>query len=278
MKTHVQCIPCYFNQLIVTATRCGLPESEVVQMCVELGHALAEFDFSRTPAENSPFVSAIIRQHTGEYDNFVSIKEKSTAMALQAYPLLKDLVAKSHDPIAMALRIAAVGNIIDFGVPRSFDLDAELRRIDSLDFAVFDYDAFQDVLGRAENVLIIGDNAGETVFDRVLLEALGKPAVYAVRSAPALNDALAWDAVQAGLDQVATIIESGSTIPSTVLAQTTQEFRDALEHADLVISKGQGNFEGLSDTTDIFFLLKAKCEQVARELGVRVGDLILKRF
>jgi len=126
-------------------------------------------------------------------------------------------------------------------------------------------------------VLYLGDNAGESVFDKLLIEELGKPVTYVVREIPVINDCVIDDALASGLDKVATLISSGSTAPATILSLCNEDFIDKFKNADLVISKGQGNYEGLSQVNrSVFFMLKAKCPVIANNLNVKENDIVLK--
>ena len=154
-----------------------------------------------------------------------------------------------------------------------------LKDISGHEFAVFQYGEFKDAFNKAKTILYLGDNAGETVFDRVLLEELpkDKKIYYGVRGFPAINDALEEDAVEAGIDKYASIISNGSNAPGTFLDDCSKEFKNIFFGADMIISKGQGNFESLyGGDYPVFFLFKVKCPPVARELSCRVEDLILK--
>lgn len=280
MKTYLECVACKFKQLIMAARVSGLKDEEIRPLLIRLGKELENVDFELTPAQNAAVVYEILREKTGIKDPYREIKKKSIEEALRLYPRLKGLVEDSGDRIQMALKIAAVGNTIDFGVPHHFDIEEEINKIVHTEFAIFDYEAFKKVLDKAEWVLILGDNAGESVFDRVLIEELrtmGRDVVYAVRGGPVINDLTIEEAVESGIDGIAKIVSTGMRIPSTVPGMVTEEFKRLLEDAPLIISKGQGNFEGMSDSElPIFFLLKAKCQPVADELGVKLGDLVLK--
>jgi uncharacterized protein with ATP-grasp and redox domains len=173
--------------------------------------------------------------------------------------------------------LAIAGNVIDFGINYSLDIVKDIDRILKQDLAVSDYGPFKAYLADADEVLYIGDNAGESVLDRILIEELNKPVRYIVRSAPIINDVTYTDAVQAGLDKVATLMASGTDAPGTVMEICSPEFRETFSRSKMVISKGQGNFEALSETSaPVFFLLIAKCKIIARDIGVNVGDMILK--
>jgi uncharacterized protein with ATP-grasp and redox domains len=146
------------------------------------------------------------------------------------------------------------------------------------DFVFFDYQSFKNSLDESDEILYIGDNAGECVFDRVLIEELNRPVTYVVRGVPVINDALKDDAEQAGLDKITDIISSGTDAPGTVLETCSKEFMRIFNKAGFIISKGQGNFEALSGVkAPLFFLLKAKCPVIAKDLKIHEGDILLKR-
>jgi uncharacterized protein with ATP-grasp and redox domains len=175
-----------------------------------------------------------------------------------------------------AVQAAIAGNVIDFGVAGEFDLAADVSALLDRPLAVDHYADFRKSLARARRVLYLGDNAGETVFDRILIEALDRPVDYAVRSAPIINDALAEDAELSGLSRAARVIESGCRTPGIILPRSTPAFRRLFRAADLIISKGQGNYEALSESgRPVFFLLKVKCEVVARLARAPQGSLVL---
>jgi uncharacterized protein with ATP-grasp and redox domains len=190
---------------------------------------------------------------------------------------LKSQVEKSTDRLLTAIRIAIAGNVIDFGPNRAFDLKDEVDEILEKDFAVCDYRGFIDCLDETREILYIGDNAGECVFDKILIEEMKRPTLYAVRNTPVINDATYDDAIQAGIDKVATIFSSGTDAPGTILKTCSSEFLNVYKNSKFIISKGQGNYEALSnEKRSIFFLLKAKCHVIADDIGVDEGDIILK--
>ena len=156
------------------------------------------------------------------------------------------------------------------------ELDIPKLRDTEIQLSIFDYGAFKRHLAAADKVLMLADNAGETVFDRLLIEMLGKPVTYAVKSYPIINDTLATDAIAAGIDQVAEIMETGSGCAGDVLRTCTPQFNRVFQQADMVIAKGQGNLEALSEVSrPIFFILKVKCDLIARHLNAPIGSLIL---
>jgi uncharacterized protein with ATP-grasp and redox domains len=276
MQTKHPCLDCMFNQGERTAKRLfgeGPKYYEVVRSLREL--------VDRQPPEGPPpvFYSQIYRlvsDEAEEPDPFKHIKFQNTQAALKLYPYLKNLVAESPDPLETAALIAITGNIIDHGANPTFDPERELELTLSIEPKVLDYAKFKNAVAHARHILYLGDNAGETVYDRVLIETIDKPTTFAVRPHPIINDATVEDAIQAGIDQFAEIVSTGSDMPGIDLNQTSVEFAELFETSDMVISKGMGNFETLSDVErPIFFLLKAKCDLVAEHIGVQVGDSVL---
>jgi hypothetical protein len=188
-----------------------------------------------------------------------------------------------------AVELAIAGNIIDYGVKNSLNVGEELKRIlNREDKAIrkengslFNYKSFRGVLKRSKTILYLADNAGEVVFDRILIEEIkdahkGKNIIYAVKEKPVINDALREDAVFAGIGEKATIISSGVDMPGTVLSLCSKEFLKIFKRADMIISKGQGNFEALSDCKrPVFFLFMAKCPVIAQHVRCGLGDVIL---
>ena len=223
-------------------------------------------------------VYGIIARHVGVEDPYREIKRESNRMALKLLPELRRLVSQAEDPLFEAVRVAIVGNIIDFGASQSFTLE-DLSSFGRIPIAVNHYPDLKEELEKARVVLYIGDNAGEVVFDRVLVEQLverGKKVYFAVRSRPIINDATLEDALEAGLDALAEIVDTGSDAPGIVLEKATERFKHLFRDAHVVISKGQGNFETLEDVPRrVYFLLRAKCPVVASKLSANIGDIVI---
>jgi uncharacterized protein with ATP-grasp and redox domains len=203
-------------------------------------------------------------------------------MALEILPELERIVASAADPFSAAVRMAIAGNVIDFGAPGGVTDDLRRELVGALDRPLTGggeaaVARLREAASAARSILYLTDNAGEIVLDRLLIERLPRGAVtVAVRSAPAINDALVEDAETAGLDRLAEVIGSGSTIPGTLVDQCFSSFVERFRAADLVISKGQGNYETMSDERGpIFFLLRAKCQVVAAQLGCEQGDFVV---
>lgn len=277
MKTYLECIPCFMQQAYRTAKIATTDEKKIKQVLDSTGEMIKTISMEDTPPETGNHIYQKIREITNNNDPYQHVKKANIDEALKLYPELKKRIEKSKDPLLTAIRIAIAGNVIDLGVNKSFNIIDDLQKILKQDFAVFDYEAFKKHLKRANSVLYIGDNAGESVFDRLLIETMGKPATFVVREVPVINDCVIEDAVASGLDRVSEIISSGCKAPATILSLCNSSFIKKFNQADIVISKGQGNYEGLSEVSrPVFFLLKAKCHVIARDLGVSENDIVLK--
>jgi uncharacterized protein with ATP-grasp and redox domains len=278
MKTSFGCFPCYFTQILKTSALLGLTEIQTRQALIRFGAWLEELPMEASPAANGLPLYRMLSEISGVEDPYRKTKDKCTRTALGLYPELKQRVRSAPDPLFEAVRVAVAGNLIDFGTMLDFNVREDIEAILDQEFYINDYPALRSALSQARDLIVLGDNAGETVCDRILLEELPQRAQYVVREKPIINDATYEDAVAAGIDQVADIISSGCEAPATIMELCSPDFQKRLRSADLVISKGQGNFEGLSDESlPIFFLLKAKCTVVAEHLDVPQGSIILLR-
>ena len=277
MRTYFDCFPCFLNQALRAARIATDDENVIKRVLDEVGMMLKDIPLASTPPETGRLIYRKVSEITGSLDPYREIKKESTRRALALYPYLKNRVEESNDRLLTAIRIACAGNIIDFGAYGDFDLSREVDGVLERDFVVFEYIQFKHGLDNAREILYIGDNAGECVFDRILIEEIKKPVTYVVRDAPIINDVTYEDAVQAGIDGVATIISSGTDAPGTILKTCTAEFKKMYHNSNFTISKGQGNYEALSDEMGpIFFLLKVKCKIIADDFGVDEGDIVLK--
>jgi damage-control phosphatase, subfamily I len=277
MKTYLDCIPCFMNQALRVGRIATNDEGKIKQILDEIGLLIHKIPMENTPPETGAIIYKRINEITANSDPYKEIKAKNIQHAMQLYSGLKQKVKDSDDCLLTAIRLAVAGNVIDLGVEKEFNLVEDIETILQQKFAIFDYEQFKQELTVADNVLYIGDNAGEAVFDKILIEELRKPVTFIVRKVPIINDVTIKEAKQIGLDKLAKIISSGSDAPGTILSMCNSEFLKEFEKADMIISKGQGNYEGLSGTKrSIFFLLKAKCPVIARNICVQENDIILK--
>lgn len=278
MKAYLDCYPCFFSQTLKTARMITADERKIHRILVEVSLTLPNLSFEATPPEIGKEVYRIISEMTGVNDPYDKIKENCTRQALSLYPELKRLIHASKDRFLTALKVAIAGNIIDFGANADFDLRKDVEKILSQNLAIDYSEELRLAVDKAQSILYVADNAGETVFDRLLIEEFRKPVVYVVREKPIINDAVRKDALAAGIDEVADIISSGTDAPGTILDLCSEQFLEVYRSSDLVISKGQGNYEGLSEESrPIYFLLKAKCPVIARDIGVEMGSIVVMK-
>lgn len=227
----------------------------------------------------SQTLHSILKKYTKNPDPYVVAKQKSNDLVLELYPALKKQLLGSENPFDTALRLAIAGNIIDFGISSSFDLHSTIDKVLHSDFAIDHSAQLKQSLSEAKTVLYLGDNAGEIVLDKLLIENMMHPDLYyVVRGAPVINDATIDDAKYVGMDIVADVISNGDNAPSTILENCSDEFKEIFNKADVIISKGQGNLEGLLGKTkkEIYFLLMVKCDVIANTLKVKKGDFVVK--
>jgi uncharacterized protein with ATP-grasp and redox domains len=276
MKTYLDCIPCFFRQGLTAARMAGLNSRGQKEILDEIARIIPDIPLESSPPEIGRNVYKAIKEISGIEDPYKKVKKEYIELALRLYPELKKIVEKSKDPLLTAIRIAIAGNIIDFGVGEEFNVEETLNSTLKEDFAILDYQDFKDDLKEAEMILYIGDNAGETVFDRVLIEEINGNVYYAVRGEPIINDVTFKDAIDSGIAEVAGIIPSGSDAPGTILKRCNQKFLGLFYKSDIIISKGQGNYETLSEVDkDVYFLLMVKCPVIARDIGVKEQSIIM---
>ena len=211
-------------------------------------------------------------------DPYVEEKLKNNLIAMKIYDDWRLKVIKLDNPFQMALRLSIAGNIMDYGPNAEFDIQQTIERVMQSQFAIDHSLELKARIKNAKRVLYLGDNAGEIVFDKLFIEMIMHDNLtYVVRGSAVLNDATLQDAEQIGMDQIADVISNGYDAASTVLKECSQEFLDLYQSADVIISKGQGNLEGLIDENDprLFFLLMVKCDVVAEMLQVPTGNFVV---
>lgn len=219
-----------------------------------------------------------LRELTSVVDPYYKEKQQSNHIALKLYGEWKPKVLVSSDPFNLALRLAIAGNIMDYGASQVFDVNKTIKKVLNTDFAIDHSNLLKQRIKGAKHILYLGDNAGEIVFDKLFIETIIHPnVVFAVKDAPVLNDVTFQDAEEVGLYDVADVISNGYDASSTLLEKCSKEFLDVYNSADLIISKGQGNLEGLIDEKDprIFFLFMVKCDVIAERVGVEKGSFVV---
>ena len=282
MRTYLDCYPCFLRQALDAARFAGASDEQQAQVLRDTLDMLQDLDPSTAPPEIGDRIHRQVREMVANSDPYKEVKRAATEEALRLRPWMQATIARSDDPLETAVRLAIAGNIIDYGFSPDFDLEATIVDATQRALAVNAMDALRAALACAQadgaGLLFLGDNAGETVFDRALIEILDVNVTYAVKGAPVLNDATLEDAQQAGLDETAELVSTGSDAPGTIRSRTSAAFQRLFAEAKVIIAKGQANYETLSPGDErIYFLLKAKCPVIARDLGVETGGLIAKQ-
>ncbi|MHA1719604.1 MAG: damage-control phosphatase ARMT1 family protein [Promethearchaeota archaeon] len=286
MDLQPQCLSCLIGQVekAYRLLRPSISNAEIVEIQKKIMVKLADMNQKKMPYYGQAVYQSISK-FMGENDPYQKIKHNNIKKALIYVPSLREMINKSSDPLLIAIIIAIIGNTFDFGTPHKINIEDDIRNFSLDNLGINNYDEFVKDLRKSKKILIIGDNAGEMVFDRIMLEYLTgnfpeKEFIYSVRSGPAINDITKNDMEKAGLSMNCKIIE-GSASPGVIFEQTSEEFQKIFKKADLILSKGQGNYESLDDIeigkSSLYFLLKAKCDFVAKRFGVKVGSLIFKK-
>ena len=280
MKTHLDCMPCFVRQALEAAR---LATDDPVRQEEILRHALrlaAAQDLSQPPPVMGQALHRLIRRLSGDIDPYREAKRRANQAALTLYPKLKALVQESPRPFEAAVRVAIAGNIIDMAAFPELSAGEIDRALEEALEAPLDGKAvacLEERVGQAAEILFLADNAGEIVFDRVLIEELPtERTTVVVRGSPVLNDATLEDAEAVGLTEVVPVIGNGSDAPGTLLRECSSELRQRVARATLAIAKGQGNYETLSELdARAFFLFRVKCPVIAEEIGCPVGGLVI---
>ncbi len=288
MRTYLDCIPCFYRQALDAARIAGTDELIQKKIIDELSQLIPNFSLETAPPEMGRAIYGLVGKISGVKDLFKEIKENSNKFALKLYPKLKQEINNSEDRLLTAVKLSIIGNIIDYGAKNSLNVVEEIDHLFQGNFIInnknnsttFKYNQFKESLNKINTIIYLADNAGEVVFDRLLIEelveGLGKQVIYVVRGKPIINDALIEDAIFCGINKVAKITSSGSDAPGTIMKYCSSEFIELYQNAELIISKGQGNYEALSEEDKlIFFLFKVKCSVIAENVGCKVGDMVL---
>jgi len=284
MKTHLECIPCFIKQSLEAARMATNDEAIQEKVLKEVMKHLQDISYENSPPELSREVHTIIRTITNSRDPYKEVKDKSNRMAENLYPNLKKLVEDADDSLFLAIKLSIVGNVIDFGTSNRYNVEEMIDIAVKEKFVDDAYPFFKKSLERANNILYLADNSGEIFFDKILIKELikrKKKITYVVKANPIINDVLIEDAKYAGIDKIATIVEGDAgqnkSSPGMVLSYASKEFKEILQSSDMVISKGQGNYESLSDIDrEVFFLLMVKCPLVAQDMGTELAQLVFK--
>ena len=282
MEIYLDCMPCFLRQGLDTArliTDDTSIHEQIVRDILKLTHTM---DLSQSPPAIAQKIHRRLRELTGIENPYAAQKRQHNQFALKLIEKLEPRVAQSDNPLETAVRLAIAGNIIDLGVKTTIS-DTDIQKtIDASLTDSFDHQTVEDLridIQNAGTILYLTDNAGEIVLDRLLLGLLPlEKVIVAVKGSPIINDATHEDAEQAGLTGMVRVIDNGSDAPGTILQDCSDDFVKCFNQADLIIAKGQGNYETLSDVEkNIYFILKTKCPVIAADLGCDIGQMIIKK-
>ncbi|TFH40714.1 MAG: DUF89 family protein [Chrysiogenales bacterium] len=275
MRSSLECLPCLVRQAMEAARHAARDEAEMEALLRKIMARLSRMDFREPPPAVAQGIHRIIRRRTGVADPYREAKMRFNAMALEFLPSFEKIIEASADPFTAALCLAVAGNVIDLGAKGDL---TEREAFDAVKQALEeplagDLEGFRATALSAASILYLADNAGEIVFDAPLLRVLPEARVtVAVRGKPVINDAVMDDAMAAGIADIVPVIENGSDAPGTILRDCSMAFRKAFRGADLIIAKGQGNYETLCDEdAPLWFLFKVKCATIAGHCGLEIG-------
>ena len=282
MKTSLDCVPCFLRQALEAAQFVTDDSGICEQVIRHILRMVAKMELARTPPLVAQEIHRKLREITGVEDPYRAAKDHSNRLVMNMLPDLTAKVKQASDPFLAAARLATAGNMIDLGVPGNTVVEADIQEAFERVLAepfVADWGEFQQAVAEAKDILYLADNAGEIVVDQLLVQELGPERVtVAVRGGPVINDATLIDVEQTKLHELVAVIDNGSDASGTILEDCSEEFRRRFFEADLIIAKGQGNFETLSDVGgNTFFLFKVKCPVVAGHTGLEIGTHALIR-
>ncbi len=275
------CLACLYNQMLRLSKVMQCDDACATEIMEESAARIARLRMDQTPPEAAAILYPEAAAVKGVADPYAELKALSTRRAASLIPGVRQAVTAAKEPLDAALRAAVAGNVIDYATQVAFGLEEEIRTIFEIPFAIDHKAEFLEKLRQARNLLVIGDNAGEHLFDKLMMETFRQhlPQLeiqYMVRGRPIINDITIKEARKAGIGEVARIVDSGVDTPGFLLEKASEEGRRAYEDADLILAKGMGNYECMESWADarVMFLLKIKCSVVAQKIGKEIGDLI----
>ncbi len=282
MNITTDCITCLLNQSIRVAKNLKLDEPKSDELTKIAQETISKYS-NVTPVVVASDLYPKMSNFIGSSDIYADLKAKSTKEALKLLTEVEATLESLEDRLEGAIKASVAGNVIDFATPNQFDLSKEFKTVFKTPFAIDNQDKFLDRLKSAKSFMIIADNVGEHVFDKLLLQEINRvyPNIelyYATRGVPIINDVTIKEAKEIGLDRVATLIDSGVDTPGLDYSRASSSFMKIYNSMDLILAKGMGNYEALDEVCDnrIYHLLKVKCSVVALSIGANLGDLIFK--
>ncbi|NSB13769.1 damage-control phosphatase ARMT1 family protein [Clostridium beijerinckii] len=281
MKIHDKCLQCMVNQVIKVANITGVNNKE--ELLKEVFTYLSKMDFEATTPEIIGEIFGMIKEHTNNPDPYKETRNYYNTLFLKLLPEFEKNIEQVEDSFQLAVRYAIVGNIIDFNPIHNTlleDIFDYFEKMEQLELAIDDSKELAEGILNSKTLLYLGDNCGEICMDKILLKKIKElnhnvKIFFGVRGKPVVNDSIAEDAYAVGIDEYAEVIDNGDGSLGTVLDRTSHEFKEVYKKADLVIAKGQANYECLSEEKKkIYFLLMTKCDVIANDIGVPEKKMI----
>ena len=277
------CVECIINQSRRVVDAIGADDALNRRIVSKVSNLSEDFDFSKSPPEVASDVYEKMAQLAGMDDLYAELKTHATEKAKSFIPQLRQELQNTSNKLLTAIKIAVAGNVIDLAAEVTFDLNEELEKIFKTDFAHDDIALLESALEKASTLLYIGDNVGEHIFDHLCIQTLQElyPKLeihYMVRGNPIINDVTMLEAREAGFEKLCHLVDSGVNTPGFSYEAANAESQRLFDNADLVITKGMGNYECLSPSprTNLCYLLKVKCTVVANALMLNVGDIVCR--
>jgi len=283
MNLKSDCLSCLLNQSLRVAKNLNLNEETSKEMMKVASIAIGGY------GEVSPPVAAAdlyprLANFTDHEDVYRELKALSTLEAMKLLPEVEERVNRASNRLSSAIKAAVAGNVIDFATPNHFDLTTEFEKVFETDFALDDEKEFLERLKMAKSFMVVGDNVGEHVFDKLLLKGIAEtyPHIklyYAVRGKPIINDVTLFEAKEVAMEEVAMVVDSGVITPGLAYEYASKEFMELYNSIDIIVAKGMGNYECLEGVKDerLFHLFKVKCDVVAIQTAVPLGSLVFAK-
>lgn len=281
MRMHDKCLPCMINQVIKVADITGVDKKE--ELLREVFIYLSRIDFEITTPEVIGEIFDMIKKHTNNPDPYKETRNYYNTLFLELLPKFEGEIEQAVNPFQLAVRYAIIGNIIDFNPIHNTlleDVFDYFENMEQLELAIDESKALMEDILNSKILLYLGDNCGEICLDKILLKKIKEqnPNVkifFGVRGKPVVNDSISEDAYDVGVDEYAEIIDNGDGSLGTVLNRTSPKFKEVYKKADVVIAKGQANYECLSEENkNIYFLLMTKCDVIANDIDVPEKKMI----
>ena len=284
MKIEQECLDCIYNQSTRVSNFLQVTPKQAKQISKIANLHISKFDHQNTPPHNATPMYEEIAKYLQVDDIYADMKDEASKSAQKYTSTCRGVIETMEDKLKGAVKTAIAGNVIDLAAEVMFDLEEEIEKIFKTDFAIDDFESLKQKLFDTKTLVYLSDNAGEEIFDKICIETIKKlyPQInvyYFVRGKPIINDLTIEHAKKSKLDEVSILVDSGVPTPGYAIDLADEDAHALFKQADCIISKGMGNYECLGDKKGfpIYFLLKVKCQVVARDIGATLGDIICKR-